>query len=107
VTSIENSVHVATSGTEDLGDEVTQYIAQCCTRTHVVNGKFFRSRAEVGSDGYITVEVERVNFDGPNFVIQTRLHPTTPVILPIEEPSLPALSPGGVHALDVPPDTAA
>lgn len=98
---------VATTGNDDLGNEVTQYIAQCCTRTDVIKGKIFRSRAEVGGDGYITVEVERVNFDGPNFVIQTRLHPTTPVIVPIEEPSLPALLPVGIGALDVPPDTAA
>lgn len=86
----------------DLIAEVATYIAQCCTRTDVINGKIFRSAGAASPDAHITVDVERVNFGGDNIIVQVELRPTKLVIVPPNESSPPPALPTGLGSLDLP-----
>lgn len=58
---------------------VARLVAEAVCGLHRLNDDFVRVNAEVGEDGYIDVEVTRVDFRGEDVTERVLLYPTAPV----------------------------
>lgn len=83
--------------TAGLANEIAHYVADHCTTLSPINGKFFRCDAGVDDDGYVTLKLEKYNFDERNVTVRAVLH----VIVTSPETGIYEL-PTGVGTLDLP-----
>lgn len=58
---------------------VARLLAEAASGLHRLNGDFVRVNASLGDDGYIDVEVTRVDFAGEDSTERVLLYPTAPV----------------------------
>ena len=61
---------------------IARFVAATVSGLHRFNNDFIRVNAALGDDGYIDVEVTRVNFSGEDVTERVLLYPTAPVPLP-------------------------
>jgi hypothetical protein len=71
---------------------IARIIAAAVCGLHRVDEEFVRVNAALGDDGYIDVEVTRVDFSGTNVTERVLLYPTAPVPVP------PRAGPGSTGA---------
>lgn len=60
---------------------VARLVAEAACGLHRLNDDFVRVNASLGDDGYIDVEVTRVDFTGEDVTERVLLYPTAPVPL--------------------------
>lgn len=61
---------------------VARLVAEAVCGLHRLNGDFVRVNAVLGDDGYIDVEMTRVDFSGEDVTERVLLYPTAPVPIP-------------------------
>ncbi|MGH3825191.1 MAG: hypothetical protein ACRDRA_20485 [Pseudonocardiaceae bacterium] len=70
-------------GTAGIGAQsIAGLVAAAVCGLHRLNDDFVRVNAALGDDGYIHVEVTRVNFAGEDVTERVLLYPTAPVPIP-------------------------
>jgi hypothetical protein len=83
----------------DLGvRSVAELVAETLRGLHKVEQALVRLEATVGDDGYINVEVTRVNFFGANTTVRVLLYPTA---APVPPQPVPEPRNGGSHPADL------
>jgi hypothetical protein len=93
------------STTEDMASpdlgvrSVAELVAETLRGLHKVDEALVRLKATVGDDGYIDVEVTRVNFFGDNTTVRVLLYPTAAPVppQPVPEPRSGGSHPGGLR----------
>lgn len=75
--------HRDASGSGGIGvQSVARLVAEAVCGLHRLNNDFVRVDAAIGDDGYIDVEVTRVDFRGEDVTERVLLYPAAPVPLP-------------------------
>lgn len=72
--------------------DIAELVTHALCNLHIVQGCFVRLRATLGDDGYIALDVTRMNFTGEDATVRVLLHLTTPVA--VTSPPLAQMHPG-------------
>ncbi|MGB8961186.1 MAG: hypothetical protein WCC38_04420 [Pseudonocardiaceae bacterium] len=75
---------------------IAELVTHALCDLHSAQGGFVRLKATLGDDGYITVDVTRINFTGEDATVRVLLHLTTPVT--VTSPPRTQIHPGSSAA---------
>lgn len=71
---------------------IAELVTHALCALHNMEGRFVRLKATLGDDGYIALDVTRMNFTGEDATVRVLLHLTTPVT--VTSPPLTQMRPG-------------